>query len=134
MNEDQKHLQLLSIFHYVVGGITALFSSMFIIHLVIGVMMLVAPEKFAENGETPPAFVGYLFAGMGGLAVLFGYVVAGCLIYSGRLIIRRQKHLFSFVTACVACMFMPFGTVLGIFTILVLSRESVKKLYGIEKR
>jgi len=133
MNEDQKHLQLLSIFHYVVGGITMLFSSMFVVHFVIGLMMLIAPEKFAENGETPPAFVGYLFAGMGGVAVLCGYVFAGCFIYSGRMISRRKKHMFSFVTACVGCVSVPFGTILGVFTILVLSRVSVKKLYGIGK-
>lgn len=27
------------------------------------------------------------------------------------------------------CMFMPLGTILGVFTIIVLQRESVKNLY-----
>lgn len=31
--------------------------------------------------------------------------------------------------AAVECMLMPFGTVLGVFTIVVLMRESVKKLF-----
>jgi len=34
--------------------------------------------------------------------------------------------------ACIECLFMPFGTVLGVFTILVLVRESVKQLFGVE--
>jgi len=38
------------------------------------------------------------------------------------------------VLACIACAFMPFGTVLGIFTIIVLSRESVKEIYGLRLR
>jgi hypothetical protein len=29
----------------------------------------------------------------------------------------------------VQCLFMPFGTILGVFTIIILSRESVQRLY-----
>jgi hypothetical protein len=29
-----------------------------------------------------------------------------------------------------ACLFMPFGTLLGVFTIIVLQRDSVRRLYG----
>jgi hypothetical protein len=32
--------------------------------------------------------------------------------------------------ACVSCVFMPIGTILGVFTILVLSRPSVKSAFG----
>lgn len=52
-----------------------------------------------------------------------------CTFISGRCLARRRNRLFSFVMAAFLCMFMPFGTVLGIFTIIVLSRESVKRLY-----
>jgi hypothetical protein len=31
--------------------------------------------------------------------------------------------------ACIECLFLPFGTILGVFTIIVLSRESVKALF-----
>jgi hypothetical protein len=31
--------------------------------------------------------------------------------------------------ACIECLFLPFGTILGIFTIIVLSRESVKTFF-----
>jgi hypothetical protein len=32
--------------------------------------------------------------------------------------------------ACIECLFIPFGTILGVFTIIVLSRESVKTLFS----
>jgi hypothetical protein len=32
--------------------------------------------------------------------------------------------------AGVECLFMPVGTVLGVFTIIVLVRDSVKELFG----
>jgi hypothetical protein len=35
-----------------------------------------------------------------------------------------------FAMAGVECIFMPFGTVLGVFTILVLNRQSVKELFA----
>jgi hypothetical protein len=31
--------------------------------------------------------------------------------------------------ACIQCAFFPFGTVLGVFTIITLSRERVKELF-----
>jgi len=34
------------------------------------------------------------------------------------------------VMACVECLLMPFGTVLGVFSIWVLNRQSVKGLFG----
>ena len=36
---------------------------------------------------------------------------------------------FVFVVACCECLFMPFGTLLGVFTIVLLSREPVKSAF-----
>ena len=133
MQEDCRHLKLLSLFHYVVGGLCALFSCMFLIHVGLGLTMLISPEMMTgEGGAPPPPFAGYMFTIIGGGFFLIGIACSFCIIYSGRLLKKQEKHLFSFVVACVECIFMPFGTVLGIFTIIVLSRESVKTLYGIQ--
>jgi hypothetical protein len=133
MNEDLKHLNLLSVFHYIVGGLSALFSCMFLIHLFLGLAMLISPESLAgEGGEIPPAFLGYMFTIMGAVFFLFGMAISACIICSGRFLGKQKKYLFSFVMACIECLFMPFGTVLGIFTIIVLSRDSVKRLYGLK--
>jgi hypothetical protein len=34
------------------------------------------------------------------------------------------------VVACIECIFVPFGTILGVFTLIVLSRESAKNCSG----
>lgn len=129
--QDLGHLQLLSVFHYVVGAIGFLCACLPLIHVGLGVMMIVAPGTFSDGGQhaPPPAFLGYFFAGMGALFMLAGWAVAICTIISGWLISRRKKRLFSFVLACVLCLFTPLGTVLGIFTIIVLNRPSVQRLY-----
>ena len=130
-NHDVDHLKLLAIFHYVVGGLGAIFACFPLIHVFLGIMMIANPSFMAgKDGSAPPAFVGILFAGMGIVFVLIGWAAAACTIISGRMLARRRHRMFSFVIAALLCMFMPFGTVLGIFTIIVLSRESVRRLYG----
>lgn len=129
--QDEEHLRLLSIFHYVVGGLTALFACIFLLHLGMGITMLVAPEQFTGGkGPPPPHFVGWMFTAMGGGLFLLGEALAACMILAGRALARRRRHTFVFVIACIECIQMPFGTVLGVFTILVLSRPTVKALFA----
>ena len=127
MNQDEEHLRLLSIFHYVVGGILGFFSCIPIIHLIIGIVMLAG----AGGRDGPPPAVGLLFVMMGLTFITLGWTLAICLIVSGRRLGRRTSYKFCFVIACISCAFSPFGTVLGVFTIIVLVRPTVKELFGV---
>lgn len=131
--QDEQHLRLLSIFYYIVGGLTALIACFPLIHLGLGLAMLFSPEFFsAKAGEQPPpAFVGGLFICVGGLLFFIGQTLAVSTILSGRFLAQRKHYWFVFVIACIQCALFPFGTVLGVFTIIVLSRESVKELFKI---
>jgi hypothetical protein len=126
---DNEHLKLLSIFHYVVGGMAAFFACIPILHLVIGLLFILAPEKFGHGSNQPPAFLGWFFVVFASIFILLGWVFAVFVLVAGRLIARRKYYTFCFVMACVECLFMPFGTVLGVFSILVLNRQSVKGLF-----
>ena len=127
---DNEHLKLLSIFHYVKGGITALFACIPIIHVVLGLVFIIAPQVFGHGNNQPPAFVGLLLVMLGGFLILFGWTFAALALIAGRCIGQRKHYTFCFVMACIECLFIPFGTVLGVFTILVLNRQSVKELFG----
>ena len=61
---------------------------------------------------------------------VLGWTFAVLILIAGRSIALRKHYMFCFVMACVECIFMPFGTVLGVFTILVLNRQSVKELFA----
>ncbi len=126
--DNEQHLRLISIFHYVVAGFTALFALFPLIHFAIGWFVLHAPPP--KHGEPPPAFVGWLFMGFGAGFFLLGESFAACVIAAGRCIRSRRAYWFVFVMACLQCGFFPFGTVLGVFTIVVLSRPSVKQMFG----
>jgi hypothetical protein len=128
-NTDSDHLRLLSVFHYIVSGLAAFFACFPIIHLVIGLFLIAAPQKFGPTNNQPPAFIGWLFVGLASFFILAGWTFAVLVLIVGRSIARRQHYQFCFVVACLECIFMPFGTVLGVFTILVLNRSTVKELF-----
>lgn len=129
MSQNEDHLRLLSVFHYVVGGLAALFSLFPVFYLVLGISFVVAPRVFAEHGPPPPAFVGWIFIILAVVFMVLGFSLAACLIAAGRCLAKRTKYLFCVVVAAIECMFVPFGTVLGVFTLIVLMRESVKPLF-----
>jgi hypothetical protein len=131
-NDDEEQLKLLSIFHYVVGGIMAFMALLPLIYLVVGVIFAAAPAAFSDSrsGSQPPAFVGWILIAVGGMLFLLGEALATCVLLAGRFMAQRRRYTFVFVVSCVECLFMPFGTVLGVFTILVLSRESVKAQFA----
>jgi hypothetical protein len=129
MNQDQEHLNLLSIFHYIVGGIAVLFSLFPIIYLVLGVLFLTIPHRFAGSGPPPPFFLGWIFIFIGAGFMLVGLAFAVCLILAGRYVVRHKHYIFCLVMASLNCLFFPFGTILGVFTIVLLMRPSVKTLF-----
>ena len=113
------------------AGIIAFCSLLPILHLAIGIIIITAPESFPMESpeELPPQVFGYLFAFFGATFFILGEALAIANILSGRFLKLRKRYWFSFVIACINCLYMPFGTILGVFTIIVLSRESVKELY-----
>ena len=133
MSNDEEHLRLLSIFHYVVGGLAALFSFFPLLYSAFGGFMLYASaHPQTQQGEPPPPFLGWLFIAFGCFGFLAGVAFAICIVLAGRFIAGRRRYWFVFITGCVQCLFFPFGIILGVFTIIVLSRASVKQLFGVE--
>jgi hypothetical protein len=130
-NQDAEHLRLLAIFHYVVAGLQALFALFPIIHFLIGAAMVFFPDKLGDAKGEPPALVGLFFMGFAGLWMLFGFTLAVCTFIAGRSLGQRRRHTFCLIIAAIECVTcIPFGTVLGVFTILVLMRPSVKQAFG----
>lgn len=128
MNEDLEHLRLLSIFHYLMAGLIALFSFLPLIHLGLGVMMATGSGDFGT--DAPPAFIGWLVSCVAGFLIVLGLGSAACFALAGRNLARHRSWTFCMVIAGIACTIMPVGTVLGIFTILVLNRPSVRALFA----
>ena len=125
--QDEDHLKLLSILYYVWGGLTGCLSCFGVIYsLIIGGVLTAASRE--PNG--PPPWVGGLVFVIVGFAVLFAIAVAVLTILTGRNLAQRRSYTFCFVMAVITCLSVPIGTALGVFTIIVLMRPSVKQLFG----
>lgn len=124
--EDRSNLDSLAIAHYICGGLGAFLSLFPLIHVGIGIAIVTGSFEV----EDAPAMFGWIFIGAGLVFVVIGEAVSIALIFSGRHLKQRTGYMFSFVLACIACINVPVGTVLGILTIIVLSRPTVKAAYG----
>jgi hypothetical protein len=131
MNQDEEHLRLLAMFHYVAAGLAAVFSLFPVIHLVVGLVMVFGGKFFKdEHGEPPPPIFGWFFIIIASFFILIGLTMAVLILINGRCIAKRRHYTFCQVMSGVECLFMPFGTILGVFTLIVLARPSVKPLFG----
>jgi len=124
---DAQHLKLLAVFHYVLAALSLAGLAFLCLHWAFLHAILSMPPK-AGHPPPPPVFAlfqwFYLFAGF--------FIVAGGVLtlISGLCIARRQARTFSLVVAGLHCLMFPFGTALGVFTLIVLLRESVVDIYG----
>lgn len=127
--EEEKYLDLLSIFHYVVGAFVALFSCIPFIHFFIGLAVVSGVFGQSSDGSEMPMFFGWIFMLVGAMCILIGWSIAVCIILTGRKLKARRGWLFCVVVAGVECMFTPFGTVLGVLSLMLLTRDSVKQAF-----
>lgn len=131
MNSDVEQLRALSIAHFVMAGITALFSCFPIIHVIVGLLVLFGAFPDKPGGDPfPHQIFGLLFVGMGSFFILMGWSLALCLVFVGRSLNERKRYQFCLVIASISCIFAPLGTLLGVFTLIVLLRPSVHALFN----
>ena len=73
--------------------------------------------------------MGTLFVVIGAAVILFGWVSAALVLLVGRFLARRTHYTFCLIVAGWSCLSFPFGTALGVFSLVVLLRPSVKPLF-----
>lgn len=127
---DEEHLRLLRIGYFTMGGVSAFTGLFGLFYVFMGVLMASAfSESQRGPGQAPPEFIAWLFAGIGVLfLVLAGGYAALCFLTARFLRLRRGRTL-CLVTAGLSCIYVPFGTLLGIFTLSVLGRPTVKSRF-----
>lgn len=127
MTQDEQHLDLLAIFYFVMGGLTALFAFFPMFHLAMGMITLAA--GLAENEPIGVVFGG-IFIVVASLIILSGLALAVLMISTGFRLKQRRSYTFCMVIAAIICLNIPLGTILGVFTIVVLVKEPVKELFS----
>jgi hypothetical protein len=120
---DLEHLKVLSVFYFVATGLAA--AGLLLIY---GHYALMKGILAQSPNPPPPGMFTPLMWMYGIMGTMIG--VTGILNVCAAFWLRARKHrLFTLGVAIVNCFYMPLGTALGIFTIVVLVRESVRDLY-----
>jgi hypothetical protein len=126
VDRDLEHLRLLKFAYYILAGISGvgtLFAALWIVMMAAMFTMMPAGPK------APPPIVGFLFLGFGVLIVTIGVSVTLLTFYTGRNLAQHRHHMFCIVVAALTCLSVPWGTAVGVCTIIVLNRPGVKALF-----
>lgn len=130
-SKDAANLDLIGIFYYVVAAVAALFSMFPLIHVAMGIAVIAGGfDQPGQGGVPPPAAIGWLFVLFGAGFILCGLAFSALLAVGGRRMRQRRGHTFCVVVAGLSCMFVPFGTVLGVLALVMLLKPEVKALFG----
>jgi hypothetical protein len=128
LETDLSHLKILSILWYVIGGLNVLGGCCSVFYLVLGIAALTGGIDEPDAEE-----MGIVFTIMGSCMMLLFLVGGGLMIYAGRGLATQTNRTLIFVMAVILLLNVPLGTALGIFTIIVLNRDSVKLLFEASK-
>jgi len=130
---DADNLKLLAILHFVLAAMSLLGIAFLFLHWLFMHTLIGNPEmwKNQKGGPPPEQFLAifyWFYAIFGGMILAAGItnVISGCMI------LKRRARVFSLIVAALDCMFFPFGTCLGVFTFVVLLRDTVREVYEVE--
>lgn len=127
---DEEHVRLLAIFYFISGGFTSFFGFFSLMYVAMGAMALLAPGMEAQSGEAFGArSIGALFTAIGLGFFIGAQVFAAGKILTGYWLMKRRRRVPCLVVAGLTCLGIPYGTILGVFTFVVLLRDSVRELF-----
>jgi hypothetical protein len=137
-----ERLRFLAIGYYVRGGVIIAFSSFLLIYVVmlsafsfipesnwkpsptptpsVSTFSSPTPAPHPSNSEAPPVIFLRIMAGIMGGVMLLGWIFGALTLYAGRSIQKRKHKALIYVMAAFNCMFIPYGTLLGVFTFIIL--------------
>lgn len=130
MNLKDK-LGLLTLFHYILGGLTAFFALIALIYIFMGVLMLTGIIK-ADDGQIVPVFFAWGCIILSSLLFVVCSILSFCTVLAGLSIRNKKNYNFCLIVAAVNSIFFPLGTILGGATLWTLLNDNIKK--GFKKR
>lgn len=126
---DDEQLRLLRIGYFTMGGV-AVFTALFgALYAVMGIFIASIPMAATQPGQPPPAMMVWIFAAFGFAFMLMAGVFALLNFLTARALRQRRSRGLCMVIAALSCLSIPFGTLLGVFTFIVLGRPSVRQLF-----
>ena len=73
------------------------------------------------QSQPPPKALFQIMAAMFGFFVLLGWTLSGLTVYAGWCIHKHKHKVFIYIVAALNCVFIPYGTLLGIALFILMS-------------
>lgn len=119
---DNEHLRLLGILGYVYAGLECLIGLFAAVYVGFGIVIVMNNEP-----------MGWMVVAVGAFMSLW---IIACIVLSfltARWISQGKNWLFCMIVSGLHCASFPIGTALGVCSILVLCRPSVKAWFALNK-
>jgi hypothetical protein len=129
MTTERSQLKTLGIFYFALSGLT-FFTA------VLTVVQALFFSRFFNSTSAPmplqdefgPLFAGF-FVGMMVLLLVFYLTGAIIMAIAGVNLRNSTRYTFCLIASVVTCLYFPLGTALGIFSVILLQKDSVKALF-----
>lgn len=130
MSETEGQLDLLGMLHYVLGGMMCVFGLLPVLHIALGGFFLsgVMPAQRADDAVFMQ-FFGTMFIGIGMIWLVLAQACGVLMIFAGRKLRQRRGLMFCQIIAALECLAVPFGTALGVCSLIVLNKPEARALF-----
>jgi hypothetical protein len=129
---DATHLGVLSVCYFISAGLYAFQSLLGFVYIFMGgFFSQVLPRIPIKSEQSVPPFewMGGFFMVFGVFFFLFFATLATLQVLTGMKLRQRESRTFCMIVACLSCILIPIGTALGVFTLIVLARPSVERIF-----
>lgn len=125
MGQYIQNSKLLGIFHFILAGLLIIPFGFLLLNIITAIIALFLVRQ-PDSGVSPNLI---MFIIIPSAIVVAGCLFISCLIITGLKLYRNRSWLFCMIIAVTECIVFPFCTILGIFTIIFLTREPVRNLF-----
>jgi len=127
--DTTENVKLLAIFHWIVAVMAGFFGLFPLLYVAFGTAILHGFPGTPRQ-QPPPEFLGWMMIGMGLVFCLGFLAYATALGFAASSYSQHRRWTYCLVVAVISCAWFPFGTMLGVFSILTLARPETKALFG----
>ena len=128
INGNSQNLTLISIFHYVLAAMIYLKGCFAFVMMMIGTIAVMGVlHDQPHDMEVALVVLGLIFFAGPLVFMLLCFALATMVLLAGKRISQRMNLQFCQIIAGLECLCVPFGTILGVFTLMHLTKDETKE-------
>jgi len=122
MNDIMKRIKALSVTYYVLGVLCIPASFLVPVVMWTGVLN--------DQQIPPPPAARAILVAFALASLLCSLAMSACILYAGHALAMHKARTFIIVVASLLCLSVPIGTVIGVLTLIVLTKPEAKELFS----